>query len=236
MKRYLQRLDAETGRLPVRNTVALRGVRRRLSRELESESPEQVLKLALALVRRNAPADRFFAYEFIVADRRIMPKLRATTVRALGQGIDNWADVDTFSCYVSGPAWREGQLTDRELARWASSRDRWWRRAALVSTVALNCRARGGRGDARRTIALCAKLVADRDPMVVKALSWSLRELAKRDSAAVEYSLLTHRDALATLVRREVESQLQTGRKRRPRPRLQARIATVERLTSETSG
>ncbi len=33
--------------------------------------------------------------------------------------------------------------------------------------------------------AMCALLVTDRDDMVVKALSWALRDLAKRDPGAV---------------------------------------------------
>ena len=41
----------------------------------------------------------------------------------------------------------------------------------------LNLRAAGGTGDAERTLAVCAQLAADRDDMVVKALSWALREL-----------------------------------------------------------
>jgi 3-methyladenine DNA glycosylase AlkD len=121
--------------------------------------------------------------------------------------------VDTFGCYVAGPAWHQGQLADAVVHGWAASQDRWWRRAALVSTVALNCRARGGRGDTARTLAVCERLVEDRDDMVVKALSWALRELAKRDAPAVRQFLDAHGARLAGRVRREVESKLTTGLK-----------------------
>ena len=95
----------------------------------------------------------------------------------------------------------------------ARSRDRWWRRAAVVCTVALNNRARGGSGDARRTLAICRLALGDDDPMVVKALSWALRELAKRDREAVVSFLARHEAELPALVRREVRSKLVTGLK-----------------------
>jgi 3-methyladenine DNA glycosylase AlkD len=56
-------------------------------------------------------------------------------------------------------------------------------------------------------------LAADRDDMVVKALSWSLRELAKRDAAAVRAYLKKSGSKLAARVVREVGNKLRTGKK-----------------------
>ena len=99
--------------------------------------------------------------------------------------MDNWASVDAFATLVAGPAWLAGQLGDEDVERWARSPDRWWRRAALAATIALNKKRAGdGTGDARRTLAICARLAGDPDEMVVKALSWALRSLAERDPAA----------------------------------------------------
>jgi 3-methyladenine DNA glycosylase AlkD len=110
---------------------------------------------------------------------------------------------------------------DALITKWARSKDRWWRRAALVSTVPLNSRARGSGaagGDAARTLAVCRLLAADRDEMVVKALSWALRELARRDPVAVRAFLAEQGDGLAPRVRREVGNNLRTGLKN-PRKR-----------------
>jgi 3-methyladenine DNA glycosylase AlkD len=49
--------------------------------------------------------------------------------------------------------------------------------------------------------------------MVVKALSWALRELAVRDPQAVRGFLAARGDTLAPRVRREVRNKLETGRK-----------------------
>ena len=75
----------------------------------------------------------------------------------------------------------------------------------------LNNRARGGSGDTDRTLAVASMLVADRDDMVVKALSWALRELSKRDAAAVQAFLAANAAGLAPRVIREVTNKLEAG-------------------------
>src|SRR5262249_29012576 len=118
---------------------------------------------------------------------------------------------DPFAMYVAGPAWRNGFVSDATVRKWARSRDRWWRRTALVSTVALNLKSRGGTGDVKRTLAICRMLAADPDDMVVKALSWALRALSTREPAAVRAFL--DQQPLHPRVVREVRRKLDTGRK-----------------------
>jgi 3-methyladenine DNA glycosylase AlkD len=85
---------------------------------------------------------------------------------------------------------------------------------AAVSTVPLNSRARGGDGDAKRTLMICRLLLDDPHDLVQKAVSWALRELAKRDPVSVRRFLADYGDDMRALVRREVSSKLRTGRKR----------------------
>ena len=131
----------------------------------------------------------------------------------LGRGIDNWSSVDTFACLVSGSAWRQGQIPDSLIHQWAGSQDRWWRRAAIVSTVALNKKSRGGSGDTPRTLDICARVADDAEDMVAKGLSWALRELVARDPNAVKRFLKEHEEVLAKRVLREVVNKLRTGLK-----------------------
>jgi 3-methyladenine DNA glycosylase AlkD len=96
---------------------------------------------------------------------------------------------------------------------WANSEDLWWRRAALVSTVALNMRSQGGQGDVARTLAVCGLLASDHEDMVAKALSWALRELVVHDPKAVSEFLTEHEAELSARVKREVRNKLTTGLK-----------------------
>lgn len=83
----------------------------------------------------------------------------------------------------------------------------------LTATVALNVRARGGRGDVARTLAVCRRAAADRDDMVIKALSWALRSLIQWDREAVRGFLREYDATVASRVKREVRTKLRTGRK-----------------------
>jgi len=198
---------AESRAVPV-----LRRVRRELSRDSAKIPAATILRAAYGLLDDES-VPRWLTYEWIHHHEPAMSSVDVRTVHRLGRGIASWGDVDAFACLVAGPAWREGRLPDGEIHRWASSRDRWWRRAALVSTVPLNSAARGGSGDAPRTLAVCRLLRDDRDDMVVKAMSWALRALSVRDRAAVVRHLAEHGEALAPRVLREVRSKLETGLK-----------------------
>jgi 3-methyladenine DNA glycosylase AlkD len=206
-------IDGRIRGLPAPTVQSVRAVRHAYSKRLRSAPGEAVVALALALVDRQ----RWVAYELLYHHPGGLACLGVAEVERLGQGMDDWGSVDAFGCNISGPAWRQGNLPDAVVRGWAGSPDRWWRRAALVSTVPLNLRSRGGTGDPDRTLGICGRLAADRDDMVVKALSWALRELVVWDPDAVRRFLEARDDVLAARVRREVRTKLETGRKQAPR-------------------
>jgi 3-methyladenine DNA glycosylase AlkD len=203
--------------LSSQTTPAARSVRREYSRLLAQVAPDLVVRIALRLASRSGVTCRFVAYEIVQHHKAAFASLTPEGLLKLGAGIDGWAAVDCFACYLSGPAWRDGRLSDAVIRRWIKSADRWWRRAALVSTVALS--RRGEAEDGRKVIEICTLAVADRDDMVVKALSWALRELAKKHPGEAREFLARHRDALAARVIREVQNKIATGLKN---PRRQA--------------
>jgi 3-methyladenine DNA glycosylase AlkD len=145
-----------------------------------------------------------------------MKKVRWSYLKSLGERMDSWGMIDAFAA-LAGPAWRAGQISNARVLRWTRSPNRWWRRAALVCTVFLNRRAQGGIGDTPRTLMICEALVADRDDMVAKGLSWTLRDLSKRDCTSVENFIKINESVLPTLVKREVKNKLATGLKNPPR-------------------
>jgi 3-methyladenine DNA glycosylase AlkD len=192
---------------------AVRTVRRKWSKVLEDKPADLVMDVVMALAEGGTWPERLVAFELLESHSGAFGMLNATCVDALSAGFADWASVDHFGVTVAGPAWREGLISDEAVHSWTKSADRWRRRLALVSTVRLNTPARGKTGDAARTLAVCRRLIADRDDMVVKAMSWALRELAKRDPAAVKRFLKEEGGELAARVRREVTNKLTTGLK-----------------------
>ena len=213
VKAFAEAIQARIHALPELKTQDVRAVRRDFSKRLAKADPDFVMKLALNLRKLPAFEFRFIAYELAQHHRATISSLDAAALEKLGDGMNSWAAVDCFACYLAGPAWRQRQIGDNVVRRWSRSGDRWWRRAALVATVPLNNKTRGGGGDSLRTLNICSLLMADRDPMVIKALSWALRELAKRDAQSVSKFLRKERDKLAPQVLREVKNKLATGLK-----------------------
>jgi len=204
-------INAELRAAPAANTPSLRLIRRHYSSMLKEASPEFILDLARILLQNYG--QRWVAYELIHDHGAAFRSLGEAELEELGQGIDSWWTVDAFARTLSGPAWLNGQVSDDLIQRWARSGDFWWRRAALVSTVALNVRSQGGMGDTPRTLAVCRMLVEDHEDMVVKAMSWALRELAVHDPQTVSAFLSQYENVLAGRVQREVENKLKTGLK-----------------------
>lgn len=192
---------------------AQRALVRELKQRLKAEDGSVAVAVARAILKRRTLEGGNVAYLFLNAHPTALDGLTLADLEQLGDGIDNWTSVDTFACYVAGPVWRAGGITDADVAGWARSRDRWWRRAALAATVALNVASRGGSGDTPRTLAVCRLLVDDHDDMVVKGMSWALRSLAGHDENAVIGFLEEHEAELHARVLREVGNKLSTGLK-----------------------
>lgn len=211
VKQIAVSIDAEINSLLVRNTPAMRAVRRKYSRTLKSAPAGIIFELATYLCKVDNY--RWLAYELIREHRAAFESLGPAELEELGQSINSWWTVDAFARTLSGPAWLHRQVSDEIILKWARSEDHWWRRAALVSTVALNVRSQGGQGDGPRTLRICHLLAGDQDDMVAKALSWALRELVVHDAGAVREFLDEHDCVIPALVKREVKNKLRTGLK-----------------------
>lgn len=194
----------------------VRAIRRQVSAQVRSADAADVVAIGLALTNTRslkAARARWVGWELINKHKLALASLDLATVEALGAGNSSWDEVDGYGINIAGAAWLSGQIGDADIRGWAKDADLWWRRAALVATVVLNSKSRGGRGDTRRTLDIAMRLIDDREDMVVKAMSWALRCLVAWDRAAVENFLTQHEGRLAARVKRETRTKLRTGKK-----------------------
>src|SRR5579884_1164648 len=126
VERIVAQIIARLEAAPPR-TASIRSVRKEASRSMAHLSPQTVLRVAHQLIKR-APFGRFVAYELVQHHAATMASLSREEIERLGRGMSDWAAVDTFASYVSGPAWRAGSINDAAIHEWARSEDRWWRR------------------------------------------------------------------------------------------------------------
>lgn len=184
-----------------------------LRAETKACSGREKLDLAKAMMRTDIFECQHMAFEYVGKDKKALSALTAMDLADFNRNLDNWVSVDCFSAYLVGYAWREHKISTEEVMSYFDSDDFWRRRIPIVATVSLNQKARGGRGDAARTLAVCTRAMDDHADMINKALSWALRELAKIDRAPVEDFIAKHEKRLHPRVLREVRNKLEKGTK-----------------------
>jgi 3-methyladenine DNA glycosylase AlkD len=92
--------------------------------------------------------------------------------------ISSWADDDGLVHYLIAPMVAAKPTRAKAVFRWATSKDRWHRRAACVALI------RGARAKMffPQIVKLSNLLLADQDDMVQKGLGWLLRETTRFDA------------------------------------------------------
>ncbi|HKK59565.1 MAG TPA: DNA alkylation repair protein [Salinivirga sp.] len=174
---------------------------------------QQKTALAINLTQTHYHECHHLAYYFLEQEPKVINILTIEEAEKLAACLDNWVLTDTYSTFILGVLWRIGTVDDQYIHNLLKSDDLWLKRCAVVSTVPLNQASRGGKGDSKRTIEVCRKVVNDHRPMIIKALSWALRVLIRRDKKAVENFIQTNAAYLHKQVIREVSNKLETGLK-----------------------
>lgn len=185
----------------------------RLKKQYGDWNENDWIGCCLELARTGVFECRAIAFELIGRTRKLLCALTRQELSVLGKGLDNWASVDHYAVGIYGVLWRMGTVRDSDIEALLASPDPWKRRLAVVSTVPLNLKSRGGSGDAARTLKVCETVVEDHHDMIQKALSWALRELSKKEPAAVKRFMEQHHNRLARRVVREVRHKLEFGTK-----------------------
>ena len=190
----------------------LKSVVKRFHVENRKESKDFFVSIAKELVDSRIFECQMFAWT-LLDKAKLVNSLTKEEAISLEGTLDNWASVDTYGVLIFGVLWRIGTIPDKDVLNLQTSDNFWYRRLALVGTVALNLRSRGGKGDSERTINICRNAVTDHHDMVVKALSWALRSLIFWDREAVLSFLDEHYETLHKRVLREVNHKLHHGTK-----------------------
>lgn len=183
------------------------------SEVLTGFEPGEWINLCILLTQQGVFESQILAYEILWKNKEALRSLSHQQILVLGERLDNWVSVDSYSTMIAGWHWREGNLPDSQIFNWLKSDNVWLRRVAVVCTISLNLKSKGGTGDTHRTLMVCEKVIGDSEDLIIKALSWALRVLSKVDKPAVENFLEKHWDRLHPRVRREVTAKLETGRK-----------------------
>ncbi|WP_052669006.1 DNA alkylation repair protein [Nitriliruptor alkaliphilus] len=193
---------------------------RRTVKSFDREHPQldhdEVWELAATLWDhpRTAPVHerRMAAVELLVhhADRLRLADL--PRIERLVREARTWALLDPLAINVVGAlVEREDEGVDPHLRRWATDDDRWVRRAALLAHLtSLRRKVPAAVVETAfvRVTELAEPMLADRDPMIRKAIGWVLREAGTHRPDLVTAWLLPRAQLASTVTVREAVRHL----------------------------
>ena len=191
----------------------LKSVLKEVKTQTKHYTPQEKMRITKQLVNTNIFECQQLAYEYIGNDKKTLKELKADDIDDLGKNLDNWISVDYYAALIVGYAWRESIIPIQKVKSYYDSEDFWIRRIAIVATVSLNQKARGGTGDSKQTLEICRLAIDDHAEMITKALSWALRELAKINKEPVKKFINQYETRLHKRVLREVKHKLEVGTK-----------------------
>jgi len=191
----------------------LKIVLKELKKQTKTLKTQEKLDLIKQLIDKDVFELQQIAFEYLQTEKNLYKSLTEEYIESIEKNLDNWISVDYFGAIVVGCAWRENLVSIEKIKNYLKSDDFWIRRIAVVATVSLNQKARGGLGDSKRTLEICQLVVDDHEEMIIKALSWALRESAKINKEPVVEFIDKFENRLHKKVLREVKNKLETGLK-----------------------
>lgn len=192
---------------------ALRLLLKKLNLNTTDFSVREKIDLAIDLLRTNILELGQMAYLYLGENKNLLQSLTKSDLNQLNHQLDNWATVDAFGVYVHGKAWQLGILEFEDIEKLTRHTDFWQRRLAIVSTIPLNRKNTKQQANFESTLRICSLLIDDHHDMIVKALSWALRELGKREPEIVRNYIEIHNNVLHKRIIREVNNKLTFGKK-----------------------
>jgi len=188
------------------------GIRVPVLRKQVAKFRETSLGEALKLLHSTYHEERLFALLLLVDKYQIGNEAEKEDVyncyMANIRHVNNWDLVDSSAPYIVGP-----YLENREkenLISLARSENLWERRIAIISTFHF---IKNGQFDTALEIA--DMLIGDRDDLIHKAVGWMLREVGKRDEAALKAFLkVRYKIMPRTMLRYAIERFPEAERKR----------------------
>jgi 3-methyladenine DNA glycosylase AlkD len=130
---------------------------------------------------------------------------RAAAPKAVRSSIDNWETCDLLAMSIAAAVVAARLELVDELVALARTGSVWHRRFAVATAAALD---QDGRSHPAEALRVCEPVLADREPIVRKAVAWAIREASERDEALAFAFLRDHAHRLPRALAREASVKL----------------------------
>jgi 3-methyladenine DNA glycosylase AlkD len=188
------------------------GIRVPVVRRIARQHGDATVTTAFSLLRSPLHEERLCALLLLASlfERGAEPIRRAIYdgyVEGIRTSVNNWDLVDTSAPFIVG-AYLETR-SKRPLYRLAKSQELWERRVAMLATLWVI--RRNSFADA---LAIAELLLDDEHDLIHKAAGWMLREVGKRDAAALHAFLGAHCTRMPRTMLRYAIEKLAPARRR----------------------
>ena len=123
--------------------------------------------------------------------------------------VNNWDLVDLSASRILGMAVYSGLASYSVLDELAVSKNMWYRRVAIIATMASI-----KYGVYGPTLRIAKKLLADKEDLMHKAVGWALREVWKRDAKICEDFLIKNYKNLPRTTLRYAIERMEEGKRK----------------------
>jgi 3-methyladenine DNA glycosylase AlkD len=174
-------------------TAAVTAIAKRYWKEVRSREKEEIFMLCEELYRSGYLEEAFIVSTWVaaIADRFEERDL-AVLERMIDTWITNWAACDGFCNHAVGDFMVKFPERVADLSRWATSPNRWMRRAACVSLIVPAKRG----GFLPEVFTLASLVLTDPDDMVQKGYGWLLKEASRKHTDEVFAFVIQHKKVM----------------------------------------
>ncbi len=162
--------------------------------------PKTLSKKEIFVLAESLLKEKYFEYSVIAFDwlwrvrRQFEPKDLIFFKKIVLHYIDNWAKCDDFGTKALGYFFLSFPREKPKLLQWAKSRNKWMRRISLVSLIPSVRRKNFNKENMAFAFSLCSLLYKDKDPKVLKACGWLLKEIGNNSPQNVLKFLSSYKD------------------------------------------
>jgi len=188
----------------------------RIAREYTREHPEidrrSLRALAVGAFRTRKHDLRTVAIAIVDRRRALLEDRDLPWLIDVADACNTWAHIDWLAVGVIGDVIARYPASRRWLARWATQKNFWVRRTAIL---AQHDQLKRGEGDWPLFVRVTDPMLGETEFFIRKAIGWVLREVSKKYPKRVFDYILPRRDRMSGLTLREGAKYLSDGQRKK---------------------
>jgi 3-methyladenine DNA glycosylase AlkD len=207
-----QRFFQEEAKFYGVKTAPVKKIAQKYQRAIKGKDKQEIFALCENLLQSGYGEEAFIAFEWAYSLRKgYQPQEFQIFECWVEKYVDNWAKCDTLCNHTIGAFIEQYPSFIENLRIWATSQNRWLRRASAVTLIVP-----AKRGDfLNEALEISEILLKDQDDLVQKGYGWLLKEASRKHQKEIfEYVMSRKAEMPRTALRYAIEKMPEELRKK----------------------